>query len=325
MSRRICLLMGVLIASSAWAQGPGRDDAAYPTRHLRLIAPFTGGSTLDIMARLVAEQLTGALGQNVVVDNRPGANGIIGIDLVAKAPADGYTMLITTGSFTGNLVLNRKLPYDGVRDFAPITQIARSYGMVLVVNPSVAAKSVKELVALAKSRPGKLSYGSSGVGNITHLVAEMFGSIAGIEFTFVPYRGGSEPMKEVMAGRLDVAFEAITSAAAQIQAGKLRALAVTSATPSSSLPSVPTAAQVLPGFESTAFMGIAGPPGLPRPIVERMNSEVRRMLALPDVRQRFADWGGQLSPSSPEEMHRHIESEIARWKSVAEARKIAID
>src|SRR5512140_2598289 len=128
MLRRICLLLGILAASSVWAQGAGGDDAAYPARHLRLIAPFTGGSTLDVMARLIAEQLSSALGQNIVVDNRPGANGIIGIDMVAKAPADGYTMLMTTGSFTGNIVLNRKLPYDGVRDFAPITQVARSYG-----------------------------------------------------------------------------------------------------------------------------------------------------------------------------------------------------
>ena len=144
MLRHICLLMGVLIASSVWAQGPGRDDAAYPARHLRLIAPFTGGSTLDIMARLIADTLTASLGQNVIVDNRPGANGIIGIDLVAKAPADGHTMLITTGSFIGNLVLNKKLPYDGVRDFAPITQVARSYGMVLVINPSVPTQSIKQ-------------------------------------------------------------------------------------------------------------------------------------------------------------------------------------
>src|SRR5690242_7101789 len=165
-SRMLCFLL-VLAASSAWAQrSPPTAAAAYPTRHIRLIAPFTAGSTLDIMARLVAERLGASLGQNVIVDNRPGANGIVGIDLVAKAPPDGYTMLITTGSFMGNIVLYRKLPYDGIRDFAPITQAARSYGLVLVVHPGVPAHSVKELVALAKSRHGKLSYGSSGAGNI---------------------------------------------------------------------------------------------------------------------------------------------------------------
>src|SRR3954469_25601162 len=153
---RTLWVFALAAASSAWAQGrPSGRDEAYPARHIRLIAPFTAGSTLDIMARLVAERLSGSLGQNVIIDNRPGANGIVGIDLVAKAPPDGHTMLITTGSFMGNIVLYKKLPYDGIRDFSPVTQVARSYGLVLVVHPGVQAHNVKELVALAKSRPGK--------------------------------------------------------------------------------------------------------------------------------------------------------------------------
>src|SRR4051812_28914828 len=177
---RALWVLTLLAASSAWAQrSESATDAAYPARHIRLIAPFTAGSTLDIMARLVAERLGARLGQNIIIDNRPGANGIVGIDLVAKAPPDGYTMLITTGSFMGNIVLYRKLPYDGIRDFAPITQIARSYGLVLVVHPGVPVQSLKDFVALAKSRPGKFSYGSAGAGNITHLAPELFNSISG--------------------------------------------------------------------------------------------------------------------------------------------------
>jgi tripartite-type tricarboxylate transporter receptor subunit TctC len=206
-SRALCLFFLLGTACSAWAQRTqGSLDAAYPTRHIRLIAPFTAGSTLDIMARFVGERLSAGLGHNIVVDNRPGANGIIGIDLVAKAPPDGYTMLITTGSFMGNIVLYRKLPYDGVGDFAPITQIARSYGLVLVVHPGVAAHSIKELVALAKARPGKLSYGSSGAGNITHLVAELFNASAGVQIQHVPYKGSAPAMTDVLGRQIEMTF-----------------------------------------------------------------------------------------------------------------------
>lgn len=197
--RLLLLALAIVAAPAAPAQKPPQGaDGAYPTRHIRLIAPFSAGSTLDIMSRLVAEKLAAGLGHNVIVDNRPGANGIVGIDLVAKAPPDGHTMLITTGSFMGNIVLYRQLPYDGIRDFAPITQIARSYGLVLVVHPGVEAKSLKDLVALAKSRPGKLSYGSSGAGNITHLVAELFNFTAGTQIQHVPYKSSGQAMTDVL-------------------------------------------------------------------------------------------------------------------------------
>ncbi|MGZ9039187.1 MAG: tripartite tricarboxylate transporter substrate-binding protein, partial [Burkholderiales bacterium] len=205
--RVLCVFAALLAASSAGAQRPQQGaDGDYPTRHIRLIAPFTAGSTLDIMARIVAERLGAGLGHNIVVDNRPGANGIVGIDIVAKAPGDGYTMLITTGSFIGNIVLYKKLPYDGVRDFAPITQVAQSYGLVLAVHPGVPARSVKELVALAKGSPGKLSYGSSGAGNITHLVAELFNTSAGIQIQHVPYKGSGPAMQDVLGRQIEMTF-----------------------------------------------------------------------------------------------------------------------
>ena len=312
MLRRICLLMGVLVASSAWAQDPSRDDAAYPARHLRLIAPFTGGSTLDIMARVIAEQLTGALGQNVVVDNRPGANGIIGIDLVAKAPADGYTMLMTTGSFTGNMVLNKKLPYDGVRDFAPITQIARSYGMVLLVNTAVPAKSIKELVALAKSRPGKLSYGSSGVGNITHLVAEMFKTEAGIDIVHVPYKGSAPAMTDVVGQQIDMTFLSTVSVQPYIKADRVRALALTGSERSPVLPDLPTFKELgLPGVEMTGWYGLWFPAKTAQARVNRIQSAIKKAVASPELKARLAEFGLVSVASSPAEFARFLREDFA--------------
>ncbi len=312
MLRHVCLLMGALIASSAWAQGPSRDDAAYPARHLRLIAPFTGGSTLDIMARVIAEQLTGALGQNVVVDNRPGANGIIGIDLVAKAPADGYTMLMTTGSFTGNMVLNKKLPYDGVRDFAPITQIARSYGMVLLVNTAVPAKSIKELVALAKSRPGKLSYGSSGVGNITHLVAEMFKTEAGIDIVHVPYKGSAPAMTDVVGQQIDMTFLSTVSVQPYIKADRVRALALTGSERSPVLPDLPTFKELgLPGVEMTGWYGLWFPAKTAQARVNRTQSAIKKAVASPELKARLAEFGLVSVASSPAEFASFLREDFA--------------
>jgi len=312
MLRHVCLLMGALIASSAWAQGPSRDDAAYPARHLRLIAPFTGGSTLDIMARVIAEQLTGALGQNVVVDNRPGANGIIGIDLVAKAPADGYTMLMTTGSFTGNMVLNKKLPYDGVRDFAPITQIARSYGMVLLVNTAVPAKSIKELVALAKSRPGKLSYGSSGVGNITHLVAEMFKTEAGIDIVHVPYKGSAPAMTDVVGQQIDMTFLSTVSVQPYIKADRVRALALTGSERSPVLPDLPTFKELgLPGVEMTGWYGLWFPARTAQARVNRTQSAIKKAVASPELKARLAEFGLVSVASSPAEFASFLREDFA--------------
>jgi tripartite-type tricarboxylate transporter receptor subunit TctC len=312
MLRRICLLMGVLAASSVWAQGSGRDDAAYPTRHLRLIAPFTGGSTLDIMARVIAEQLTAALGHNVVVDNRPGANGIIGIDLVAKAPADGYTMLMTTGSFTGNLVLNKKLPYDGVRDFAPITQVARSYGMVLLVNTAVPAKSIKELVALAKSRPGKLSYGSSGMGNITHLVAELFKTEAGIDIVHVPYKGSAPAMTDVVGQQIDMTFLSTVSVQPFIKADRVRALALTGSERTPVLPDLPTFRELgLPGVEMTGWYGLWFPAKTAQARVNRIQSAIRKAVASSAMKARLEEFGLMSVASSPAEFAKFLREDFA--------------
>lgn len=318
MLRSVCLLSVFLAASPVWAQGADRDAATYPARHIRMIAPFTGGSTLDIMARLIADTLTASLGQNVIVDNRPGANGIIGIDLVAKAPADGHTMLITTGSFIGNMVLNKKLPYDGVRDFAPITQVARSYGLVLVVNPSVPAQSIKELVALAKKRPGKLSYGSSGVGNITHLVAELFKTEAGIDVVHVPYKGTGPAMTDVLAQQIDMTFVSTVFVQPFIKAGRVRALALTGGERSPVLPELPTFRELgLPGVEMTGIYGLWFPARTPPARVNRIYSEIRKAVASPEMKARLDEFGLVGVASTPAEFAKFIREDFELQTRIA--------
>jgi tripartite-type tricarboxylate transporter receptor subunit TctC len=313
LARAGCCLLGLFAACSASAQRQARDaDAAYPTRVIRLITPFTAGSTLDIMARLVAERLTAALVHNVVVDNRPGANGVIGIDLVAKAPPDGYTMLLTTGSFTGNIVLYKKLPYDGVRDFAPITQIARSYGLVLVVNPSVPAESVKDLIALAKARPGKLTYGSSGVGNITHLVPELFNTLAGVQIQHVPYKGSGPALTDVLGRQIDMTWVSTVFVQPFIKDGRVRPLGLTGEERSPVLPNIPTFRELgLTDLVMTGWYGLWFPAKTPPARVSRIQSELKRAVATPEMKARLDDLGLVAVASTPAEFAKFLQDDIA--------------
>jgi tripartite-type tricarboxylate transporter receptor subunit TctC len=322
--RSLWLATSILTACSAWAQRAGEPAAAaYPTRHVRLIAPFTAGSTLDIMARLVAERLGTGLGHNVVVDNRPGANGIVGIDLVAKAPPDGYTMLITTGSFIGNIVLYKKLPYDGIRDFAPISLVARSYGLILVVHPGVQAQTLKDLVALAKSRPGKLSYGSSGAGNITHLVAELFNTSAGIQIQHVPYKGAGPAMTDVLGRQIDMTFVSTVFVQPFIKDGRVRPLALTGPERSPVLPDIPTFKELgLPDVIMTGIYGLWFPAKTPPARVNRMHAEVRKMIAAPDVKAKLDELGLVGVASSPAEFAKFIDEDIAFQTRVTKLAKI---
>jgi tripartite-type tricarboxylate transporter receptor subunit TctC len=277
-----------------------------------LIAPFSAGSTLDIMARVVADRLTAALGHNVVVDNRSGANGVVGIDLVAKAPPDGHTMLITTGSFTGNIVLYKKLPYDGVRDFAPITQIAQSYGLVLVVHPSLPAQSAKDLIALARSRPGKLSYGSSGAGNITHLVPELFNSLAGIRIEHVPYKGSGQALTDVLSRQIEMTWVSTVFVQPFIKDGRVRALGLSGTERSPVLPDVPTFQEL--GFRQlvmTGWYGLWFPARTPPARVNRIQSEIRKALATPEMKARLDDLGLVPVASTPAEFAKFLQDDIA--------------
>jgi tripartite-type tricarboxylate transporter receptor subunit TctC len=263
------------------------------------------------------------LGQQVLPENRTGAGSIIANEHVAKSAADGYTLLVVSGAFVTQAATMKKLPYDPLGDFSWISTIV-TYPLVFSVRSDSRFRSLDEFIAFVKSSPGKVNYPSPGMGTLYHLAGEMFVSMAGIEMQHVPFRGGAEPLTEVLSGRMELLIDALTNSYPQIQAGKFKPLAVSSLERSAALPGVPTVAQSVPGYEASSFLGLAGPPGLPPAVVERLNREVRRVLALPDIGQRFAEWGGTPSASSPEQMRRHVAAEIDKWKKVVEARKLQL-
>src|SRR5437667_8207154 len=295
----------------------------YLGKPVRLLIGFPPGGNVDVVGRIVAQKMSEGFGQQVLPENRTGAGSIIANEHVVKSAADGYTLLVVSGAFVTQAATMKKLPYDPVRDFSFISTIV-TYPLVFSVRSDSRFRTLGEFIAFVKSNPGKVNYPSPGMGTLYHLAGEMFVSMAGIDMQHVPFRGGSEPLTEVLSGRMELLIDAITHSYPQIQAGKFRPLAVTSRERSASLPNVPTVAQSVPGYEASSFLGIAGPAGLPDAIVERVNLEVRRVLALPDIGRRFAEWGGTPSPSSPEEMRRRVEGEIAKWKRVVETRKIEL-
>jgi tripartite-type tricarboxylate transporter receptor subunit TctC len=305
------LLAALVVFSTAARAAQSAAADAYPVRHIRLIAPFTAGSTLDIMSRLLAERLGSGLGHNIVVDNRPGANGIVGIDLVAKAPPDGYT------------VLYKKLPYDGLRDFSPITLVAQSYGLVLAVHPGVAARSLKELVTFAKANPGKLSYGSSGAGNITHLVAELFNTAAGIQIQHVPYKGAGPAMQDVMGRQIDMTFVSTVFVQPFIKDGRVRALGLTGPVRAPVLPEVPTFKEL--GYPDVIFTGIYGlwfPAKTPAARVNRVHAEVKKMIATPEMKTKLEELGLVGVASTPAEFGKFIEQDIVFQTRVMKLAKV---
>lgn len=295
----------------------------FPVKPIRLMIGFPTGGNVDIVGRIVAQKMSEGLGQQVLPENKTGAGSIIANDYVAKSAADGYTLLVVSGAFVTQAATMHKLPYDPLRDFSWISTIV-SYPLVLSVRADSRFKTLDEFIAYVKSNPGKVNYPSPGMGTLYHLAAEMFASMAGIDMQHVPFRGGSEPLTEVLSGRMELLFDALTNSYPQIQAGKFRPLAVSSSERSPSLPNVPTVAQSVPGYEVTSFLGIAGPAGMRAEVVARLNRELRRVLALPDIGKRFAEWGGTPSPSSPEEMARRVDAETVKWKRVAELRKIQL-
>ncbi|HYC46794.1 MAG TPA: tripartite tricarboxylate transporter substrate binding protein [Burkholderiales bacterium] len=296
-----------LVAQSAFAQG------GYPSRPLRLIVPAAPGGGTDYTGRTIAQKLTEALGQTVVVENRPGGAGNIGVEIAARSNADGHTLVMPITSFPMNPHLYRKLPFDTVKDFAPIV-LASVAPLYLVVNPSVPAKSVSDLIALAKAKPGQLNYANSGNGTSAHLAGELFKKMAGVDLVSIPYKGGGPAVIDLVAGRVHLYFSTIPAALAQVQAGKLRGLAVTSAKRVSLIPDVPTVAESgLPGFEIVGWFGIFAPAGTPKPVISRLNREINDVLRMPDIQKRFASQGLVPGGGSPEELGKFLRSEIAKW------------
>ena len=300
----------VSLAACTHAQG-------YPARTVRLIAPFAPGGGTDLMARLLAQKLTPLLGQQVIVDNRAGAGGRIGAELVAKSPPDGYTLLLAGSSVMATApALYSKLPFEMPRDFSPISLIAYT-AYVLVAHPSVPAKSVKELIALAKLRPGRLTYASSGPGGPAHLSGELFSSMAGVKMIHVPFKGSSPGTLSVMAGETDLMFSNTLPALPSVKSGRLRALGITALRRSAIMPDVPTVAESgLPGFDVQQVYGLLAPAGTPRDVVRRLNQEIAKVMQAEDIRSRLLADGSEVLVSTPEELERVILAEIGKWTKV---------
>ncbi len=299
----------VLSAGLALAQG-------YPNKPIKIVVPFTAGSATDIMARIVGEKLSAAWGQPVVVDNKPGAGGTVGSALVAKSDPDGYTLLVVSTGHVVNPVLYPGLSYDTVGDFAGVTPLA-SLPNVLVVGAGSPIKTVSELIAAAKANPGKLNYASAGTGSATHVNAEKFRAITGIQATHIPFKGTPETITETVAGRVDFMFTPVLSSIPMIRDNRMRALAVSTAQRSSALPEVPTVAEAaVPGFVFDFWIGLLAPAKTPRDVVNKLNQEVNKSLALPDVKERMAKLGGEPLPMSPERFDAFIREEHATLSGI---------
>ena len=306
-------------AFAALSSGPAMAQS-YPAKPIRMIVPFPAGGATDIVARLIAQKLTEAMGQQVIADNRGGAGGTIGSDIAAKAPADGYNMLVGTSSTHAIAPsLYTKLPYDPVRDFTPVTLLATAT-ILLAVHPSVPAKNVKELVALAKRAPNALSYASSGNGGISHLIGEHFKSVAGIQMLHVPYKGDTPALIDLASGQVSLMFGTAVSFLPYVKQGRLNALAVTNPKRSPVVPNVPTVAESgLPGFEALQWFGVYVPAGTPREIVARLNSEIGKILRMSDIRERFASLGADIAGGSAEEFAAFQRGEVTKWTKIVKA------
>jgi tripartite-type tricarboxylate transporter receptor subunit TctC len=316
-----CALLagGMLGAAAVAAQG-------YPDRPVKLVVPFPPGGPLDVTGRLIAQKLTDAWGQAVVVENKPGAGGNIGADLVAKSAPDGYTILMgALSTHAVNPSLYAKMPYDAMKDFAPITLLAVTPN-VLVVNPSLPVNSVKDLVAYAKANPGKLSFGSGSNGSAGHLAGELFKVDTGTDIVHIPYKGGAPATQALLAGDVQFMFDNLANATAQVKAGKLKALAVTTAQRSKLAPDLPTMAEAgLPGFDISTWYGLLAPAGTPKEVIAKWNADVVKILNTPEVRERLAAQGAEAAPTTPEQFAAFMRSEIPKYARIVKASGAKVD
>ena len=313
-------LIAALVAASITPALAAESANDYPSKPIRLVVPFTPGGSTDILARVIGQKLTEAWGKQVVIDNRPGAGGNIGVDLVAKSPADGYTLVMGhIGTFGVNPTLYPKLPFDPVKDFQPITLVALVPNM-LSVNPAVPARSVKELIALAKAKPGTINFGSGGNGSAAHLAGEYFKLMTKTEITHIPYRGTSPAVTDLIAGQIQMIITGVPPTLSFVKAGKLRALGVATARRLPLLPELPTIAEAgVPGYEATQWYGVLAPAGVPKPIVAKLNAEMVKAIKGADVREKLAAEAAEPVGNTPEEFSAFIKKEIARWAPVVKA------
>jgi tripartite-type tricarboxylate transporter receptor subunit TctC len=310
------ILISAYLAVGLLATPTAASAQSYPIKPLHLVVPFPPGAGTDMFARVIANKLCESLGQPVVVENKPGGGATIGTDFVARSAPDGYTLLLSTTSHAINPSVFARLPYDTLKDFVTVTQVA-SVPIVLVVHPSVPAQSVKELVDYAKSNPGVLNMGSSGSGTIFHLAGELFKSTAGIDMVHVPFSGGGPALAALLAGQVNVLFETSLTVQTYMKAGKLRALAVGSAERAPGLPDVPTMAESgFPGFSAVNWYGVYAPAGTPREIVMKLNQEIVKALNLPDVKERFVSQGAVLIGNTPEQHSAFLKAEMDKWNKI---------
>ena len=311
-SRVTALLLLCLVTSAAMAQ-------AWPAKPIRYVVPFPPAGATDILARFVGDKLSPVFGQQVIIDNRPGAAGNVGTDFVAKSAPDGYTILMATAAQFINETLYTKLPFSLERDFAAVALIAHVPN-IMEVHPSVPARTVKEFITLAKSKPGQINYASSGSGTSIHMSAELFKMMTGVDMVHVPYKGSGPALIDLMSGQVSVMFDNLPSSMPYLKSGRLRAIAVTTSGRYPGLPAVPTISESgVRGFEAVAAFGVVAPVATPRNVIMRLNTEINRAIQLPDMRERFAQQGAIPAPGTPEEFGAFIHSEIAKWAKVVKA------
>jgi tripartite-type tricarboxylate transporter receptor subunit TctC len=315
---RIALLAAALISGTAAAQ-------PYPAKPLRMVVPFPAGGPTDIVGRTMAQKMSELLGQQVIVDNRGGAGGIIGTEQVAKAAPDGYTMLMgTIGGIAVAMSLQPNRGYDTLRDFAPITQSV-TVTNILVVHPSVPAKNVKELLAIAKSKKGGLNYASSGAGTVTHLAGELFKLMGKVDITHVPFKGGAPALTALLSGEVDMSYENSLVVLPHVKSGKVKAIAVTGQKRSRLMPELPTIAETLPGYNASGWYGLFVPAATPKPIIARLSSESIKVLKMPDVIERLSSQGAEPVGSTPEEFGAYVRSEIDKWANLVKVANMKAD
>jgi tripartite-type tricarboxylate transporter receptor subunit TctC len=307
-----------IAAPSAYAQ------QAYPSKPVRIISPFAPGGGNDTLCRILAPRLSESLKQQVIVDSRPGANGIVGTELAARSAPDGYTIVLIPSGHAVNATLYKKLPYDSIRDFTPITLVGAS-PLILAMHPSVPTRNVKELIALAKAHPGELTYGSAGIGSSGHLAGALFETLTGTKMVHVPYKGMGLVVTDLMGGQISLTFGTSASVLPQVRAGRLRGLATTGAQRSPALPGLPTVAESVPGYEASLWYGLVGPARMPPDIVQRLNTETVAVLKQPQVHERFAAEGVDVRYDRPEEFAELIRRDVQRWAKVIERAGVRVE
>ena len=316
----MCKTIAAVLGCAALAFSAFAHAQAYPSRTIKIVVPFAVGGIADTFSRVIAQKLSESWGQPVVVENKTGAGGNIGADMVAKSPPDGYTLVMgNIGSHAVNTYLVKSMPYDPLKDFVPIAHVMDAEGL-LVVHPSLPVKNIPELIALAKSQPGKLSYASGGLGTTSHLAGELFKVMAGVDMVHVPYKGNSPAITDVMGGQAQMIFATMPTVIQQAKAGRLRPVAVIGPTRAKAVPDVPTVAESLPGFEVSNWIGLFAPAGTPAEIVNRLNAEVQKIMQSPDVEKRLETEGAKFIPTTPESFAAFQRAEAAKWaKAIRDA------